>query len=260
MKRVISVSNQKGGVGKTTTAVNLAASLAAAEKRTLLIDLDPQGNASSGLGFHKGTFDKSIYDAFVGRHTLSEVTRTSKIPFLRVVPASTDLIGAEIEFVGTQDRERILKKLLPPVLGDYDVVLIDCPPSLGLLTLNSLTACDAVLIPLQCEYYALEGLSALMHTLELVQANLNPDLSVLGIVLTMFDGRNNLCKQVAQDVCQHFKEKVFDTVIPRNVRLSESPSHGLPVLLYDAQSTGAKSYLQLAREFMRRLEINEKKT
>jgi chromosome partitioning protein len=252
LARIISIANQKGGVGKTTTAVNLAASLAAAEWKTLLIDIDPQGNASSGVGVFKDLVKMNIYDVFVDNASLSEVVYKTSLPYLFLVPANQDLIGFEVEFVAREGRETILKQILMKFEEDFDFIIIDCPPSLGLLTLNSLTACDCVLIPLQCEYYALEGLSALLHTIKLVRENLNPKLEIEGIVLTMYDGRNNLSRQVVEDVTQHFRDLMYDAIIPRNVRLSESPSHGKPILLYDAHSTGAKSYLQLTKEFLNR--------
>jgi chromosome partitioning protein len=246
---IVAVANQKGGVGKTTTAVNLAASLAAAEKRTLLIDADPQGNASVGVGIRPRTVERSLYDALIGKMSLGEATYQTEVPMLDVVPATQDLAGAEIEFVDLADRVvRLRDALAARAAGSvpYDYVVIDCPPSLGLLTLNALVAAHRVIVPLQCEYYALEGLTHLMATIDRVKATFNPSLSVLGIVLTMFDPRNNLSHEVAGEVRKHFF--VFDAVIPRNVRLSEAPSHGKPALLYDAQSKGAQGYLSLARE------------
>ncbi len=248
--RVICVVNQKGGVGKTTTAVNLAASVAAAERRTLLIDMDPQGNASSGVGVRPRTVEKSVYDALIGRLPLAEVIRPTDIESLDVAPSTQDLVAAELELVDDADRAFKLKKVLQPVLAErgYEYVFIDCPPSLGLLTVNALTAASCVLVPLQCEYYALEGLTHLMATIDRVKGSTNPALEVEGIVLTMFDPRNNLAHQVADEVRRHFR--VFDAVIPRNVRLSEAPSHGKPALLYDAQSKGAQGYLALAKELI----------
>ncbi len=253
MTRILSISNQKGGVGKTTTAVNLAASLASAERRTLLIDLDPQGNAGSGLGVIRDQVELSIYDALVGNRTLDEVIRPTEFAYLDLAAASRDLVGAEIELVSTERREYRLRSALKGA-SDYDYVIIDCPPSLGLLTLNALTACTSVLIPLQCEYYAMEGLSALMSTIDLVREGLNPSLSLEGIVLTMFDRRTTLAAQVVREVRGYFGEQVFESIIPRNVRLSECPSFGKPIILYDIESAGAQGYLSLARELMGRHE------
>ncbi len=246
---IIAIANQKGGVGKTTTAVNLAASLGAAEKRVLVVDVDPQGNATSGFGTDRESLKLSVYDLFQNRD-LQEVLIPTGVTHVDLVPSSISLAGAEVELVGVEQREFVLKEALSGYEEDYDYLLIDCPPSLGLLTLNALTAAEGVLIPLQCEYYALEGLSHLVKTIELVRQNLNPDLSLLGILLTMFDVRNNLSSQVVEEARRHFGDQVFETVIPRNVRLGESPSHGVPVLLYDIQSKGAQSYLQLAKELI----------
>jgi len=248
--RVTCVVNQKGGVGKTTTAVNLAASVAAAEKRTLLIDMDPQGNASSGCGIRPGTCERTIYDVLIGQVTLAEVLVETAVPRLFVAPATQDLVAVEIELVDDAARALRLKQALGEVLSQFDHVFIDCPPSLGLLTVNALACADAVLVPLQCEYYALEGLTHLMATIDRIKIGINASLEVDGVVLTMFDPRNNLAHQVAEEVKRHFF--VFESVIPRNVRLSEAPSHGKPALLYDAQSKGAQGYLSLARELLSR--------
>ncbi|MEW5743632.1 MAG: AAA family ATPase [Myxococcota bacterium] len=252
MGRILCISNQKGGVGKTTTAINLAASLAAAERRTLLIDLDPQGNAGSGLGIDRSALTGSVYDALIDGRPLKELTCPTELRFLDVVPATADLTGAEVELVGLDRREHRLKDAVRPLARDYDFVLIDCPPSLGLLTVNALTAADAVLIPLQTEYYAMEGLAQLMATIELVQRSLNPRLEVEGILLTMFDSRANISHQVAGEVKRVFPRLVFDAVVPRNVRLAESPSFGKPVLLYDIKSKGCEAYLALGRELLKR--------
>jgi chromosome partitioning protein len=248
MGRVVAIVNQKGGVGKTTTAVNLSAALALAGHSVLLIDADAQCSATSGYGIRLATDEPSTYDVILGHAGVAEAARTTMLPTLRVLGASRDLVGAEIELVPAERRERRLREALAAVRDEYEFVLIDCPPSLGLVTLNALTACDSLLIPLQCEYYALEGLTALLETVGLVRDSLNPELAIEGLLLTMYDGRNTLCRQVAEDVKSHFRDKVFRTVIPRNVRLSESPSHGLPALLYDPASRGALAYGELARE------------
>jgi chromosome partitioning protein len=253
MALVLAIVNQKGGVGKTTTAVNLAASLAAQEKRVLLVDLDPQGNATSGLGIARDQGERpTIYHALLGETDARAAVLPTEVPNLFVLPAGTDLVGAELELVSVDGRENRLRSALEPLRAGHDFILIDCPPSLGLLTINALVAADRVLVPLQCEYYALEGLGSLLRTIDLVRANLNRDLLLEGVVLTMFDARNNLARQVMKDVQGNLPGQVYETIIPRNVRLSEAPSHGRPVLLYDIESKGSQSYLQLATEFIKR--------
>ena len=250
---VLAIVNQKGGVGKTTTAVNLGASLAASEKSVLVVDLDPQGNASSGLGLERGDGERaSVYHALLGERPARSAVLASVLPGLSVLPSDPDLVGAELELVSAEGREGRLRGALQQLRAEHDYVLIDCAPSLGLLTINALVAADRVLVPLQCEYYALEGLGSLLRTIELVRASLNRDLELDGVVLTMYDARNNLARQVMTDVQTNLPGKVYDTVIPRNVRLSEAPSHGKPALLYDIESKGAQSYLQLAAEMMAR--------
>lgn len=256
MARVICIANQKGGVGKTTTAINLSASIAVAEKKVLLIDIDPQGNSTSGMGFNKEEPRETIYHALLRGSGLKEMIQKTELSHLDMVTSNTDLIGAEVELIQVKDREKKLDRLIKEVETEYDYILIDCPPSLGLLTINSLTAAHSVIIPLQCEYYAMEGLGQLLKTIRLIKRALNPRLEIEGILLTMFDGRNNLSHQVVHEVKNHFKDKVFETIIPRNIRLSEAPSHGKPVLLYDINSKGAESYLSLAREIMVNGKIN----
>src|SRR5262245_3976672 len=252
MGRIIAVVNQKGGVGKTTTAVNLAASLANAGRQVLLVDFDPQGNASSGVGYPRDKVELSIYDALLGDVAVDDVIRPTEVRSLFLIPATTELAGAEIELVGTDRREGRLWSLLQPIADRYDVVLIDCPPSLGILTVNALVAAEGVIVPMQCEYYALEGLSALLGTIERVRKGLNPRLAVDGILFCMHDTRPNLTRQVSDEVKAHLGNLVFDTVIPRTVRLSEAPSYGKPILLYDKESRGSQSYLALAEEFLAR--------
>ena len=253
MARVIAIANQKGGVGKTTTAINLGASLAVSEQRTLIVDIDPQANASSGLGVRPGEDRLTIYDVLIGGHTAADaIVRGLQFPFLDLIPSDRDLVGAEIELIETADRERVLRRALDTLRDGYDYVLVDCPPSLGLLTLNTLVAADSVLIPIQCEFYALEGLSQLLNTVRLVQKGLNPGLEVEGVLLTMYDRRLNLSRQVADEAREYFGDKVYKSTIPRNVTLAESPSFGKPIVQYDALSSGAQGYLGLAREVMAR--------
>lgn len=254
MSRVIAIANQKGGVGKTTTAVNLSACLAELGKRVLLIDIDPQGNATSGIGVDRKRLKASVYDVLLDEMPLLEAVVETRVRGLHILPATIDLAGAEIELVPRISRESRLKAALDPVRDQFDFVLMDCPPSLGLLTINALTAADSILIPIQCEYYALEGLTQLMDTFRLVREALNPSLEVEGVVLTMFDGRTNLSIQVVEDVKRYFKGQVYRSIITRNVRLSEAPSHGLPITMYDARSKGAEAYMELAREVIERVE------
>jgi len=252
MARIVAVANQKGGVGKTTTAINLAASIASRGYRVLLVDFDPQGNASSGVGYPRDKVELTIYDALVGEVSLEDVIRPTDITTLFVAPATTDLVGAEIELISADRRERFLADALAPVVDQYDYLIIDCPPSLGLLTLNALVAAHGVVVPMQAEYFALEGLSALTATIEKVKAAYNPELTIDGVLFTMFDGRMNLANQVRAEVAKFFGDKVLDTAIPRNVRLSEAPSHGKPVMIYDLRCPGTKSYLAVADEFLDR--------
>jgi chromosome partitioning protein len=251
MSRVIAIANQKGGVGKTTTAINLGAGLAVAERRTLIVDMDPQGNATSGMGLDRAQLHGSVYDVLVDGQGIDSV-RVQRVhfPFLDVLPSSQDLVGSEVELVERSQRELLLRLALERVRGEYDYILLDCPPSLGLLTLNTLAAADTVLIPIQCEFYALEGLSQLLNTVRLVQQNLNPKLQIEGVLLTMYDQRLNLSRQVADEAKEYFGSRVFRSVIPRNVRLAEAPSFGKPIVLYDVLSAGAQSYLALANEII----------
>jgi chromosome partitioning protein len=253
--RIITVANQKGGVGKTTTAINLATALAAIGERVLIVDLDPQGNASTGLGIERAEREISSYDLLIGEATIAQSAVMTAVPGLSVVPSTLDLLGVEMEISSAPDRALRLRKAIQSAeggSGSFDYILIDCPPSLNLLTLNSMAAADSVLVPLQCEFFALEGLSQLLHTVDQVRANLNPRLTIQGIVMTMFDGRNNLANQVVQDVRSHMGDKVYETVIPRNVRVSEAPSYGKPAILYDLKCSGSQAYLQLASEMIRR--------
>ncbi|WP_374439999.1 ParA family protein [Stella sp.] len=254
IRRVVAVANQKGGVGKTTTVINLATALAAAGHRVLVIDFDPQGNASTGLGVEPADRQPSIYDVLTGEETLDGATMATQVPNLTLVPATRDLVGAEVELLEGERRDQRLRDALFDGAAEAEFVLIDCPPSLGMLTVNALVAADEVLVPLQCEFLALEGLSHLLHTVDRIRRSRNPDLRIRGVVLTMFDRRNNLSEVVAEDVRANLGDTVFETVIPRNVRISEAPSHGLPVMLYDWRSAGAQAYIQLARELLERYE------
>ena len=252
MGAIIGIANQKGGVGKTTTAINLASSLAIAEKKTLLIDIDPQGNSTSGVGIDKNKVDISTYDVLLGDASIEECIRDTEIGYLQILPSNINLVGAEVELVGITNREYLLKNSVFPIRDDYEFIIIDCPPSLGLLTINTLTAADSLIIPIQCEYYALEGLGQLLNTIRLVQRQLNPGLEIHGVLLTMYDSRLNLSKQVAEETRKFFADKVFDTVIRRNVRLSEAPSFGRPIMLYDILCTGSANYMNLAKEVLAR--------
>lgn len=250
MRKVVTIVNQKGGVGKTTTAINLAASLALAEKDILIIDTDPQGNSTSGLGISRDDLDKSLYDVYAGRCEINDALKKTSMEHLNILPSTIDLLGVEVELVGKEGRESVLHNAINSIGEIYRYIFIDCPPSLGLLTLNALVAADSVIIPVQCEYYALEGLGLLTKTLRLVRNSFNPNLEIEGIVLTMFDSRNNLSQEVAAEIRKYFGDKVYNTVIPRNVTLGEAPSYGKPALLYDIRSKGAQSYLSLAKEIL----------
>ena len=248
MGRIIAIANQKGGVGKTTTAINVAASLATLEHKTLIIDVDPQANATSGVGLDPQEVQSSIYECMVNEVEPASIVQKTALPYLDIIPSHINLVGAEVEMINFQKREERMREALRPVKKDYDYIIIDCAPSLGLITINALTASDSLLVPVQCEYFALEGLGKLLNTTKIIQSRLNPDLEIEGILLTMYDSRLRLSNQIVEEVRTHFQQMVFDTIIPRNIKLSEAPSFGMPVVLYDAESKGAISYLNLARE------------
>ena len=256
MSRIIAIANQKGGVGKTTTAINLSSCLAEAGKKVLTIDLDPQGNMTSGLGVDKNELENTVYELMLDECSIKESMADTVVEGMKIIPSNVNLAGAEIDLIGIEDREYILKKALAEVREEYDFVILDCPPSLSMLTVNAMTAADTVLVPIQCEYYALEGLSQLMHTISLVQNRLNPDLEMEGVVFTMYDARTNLSLQVVENVKENLKQTVYKTIIPRNVRLAEAPSHGLPINYYDSKSAGAESYRLLAQEVIHRGDDN----
>ena len=250
MGRIIAIANQKGGVGKTTTAINVAASLATLEHKTLIIDVDPQANATSGVGLDPQEVKSSIYECMVNEVEPASIVQKTALPYLDIIPSHINLVGAEVEMINFQKREERMREALRPIKEEYDYIIIDCAPSLGLITINALTASDSLLIPVQCEYFALEGLGKLLNTTKIIQSRLNPDLEIEGILLTMYDSRLRLSNQIVEEVRTHFQQMVFDTIIPRNIKLSEAPSFGLPVVLYDAESKGAISYLNLAREII----------
>lgn len=252
MGRIIVVANQKGGVGKTTTAINLSASIAELGKKVLVVDMDPQGNTTSGFGIEKDELENTVYELLIGENSLQECIRSDVFPNLSVIGSNINLAGAEIELLGIDEREFLLKRALDKIKEEYDFILIDCPPSLNMLTINSMCAGDTVIVPIQCEYYALEGLSQLIHTIDLVKERLNPDLEIEGVVFTMYDARTNLSLQVVENVKANLNQNIYESIIPRNVRLAEAPSHGLPVTKYDAKSSGAEAYRQLAEEVIHR--------
>lgn len=252
MGRIIGIANQKGGVGKTTTAINLAASFAVLEYKTLLVDADPQANSTTGVGFDLHNITQSLYDCMVNETKIKDVILKSDIQYLDVVPSHIDLVGAEIEMINHPQRETVMKGILAPIKDDYDIIIIDCSPSLGLITVNALTASDSVIVPVQCEFFALEGLGKLLNTIKIVQNRLNPELAIEGILMTMYDGRLRLCNQVVSEVRRHFEELVFESIVHRNTRLSEAPSFGKPVILYDAESKGTLNYLNLAKEILQK--------
>ena len=255
MGRIIAIANQKGGVGKTTTSINLSASIAESGKKVLVIDIDPQGNTTSGLGVDKNELDNTIYELILGECSIHECVLKNVIKGVSLLPSNVNLAAAEIELIGVDRKEFILKKEVDWIKDQYDYILIDCPPSLSMLTVNAMTTANTVLVPIQCEYYALEGLSQLIHTVNLVKERLNPDLAMEGVVFTMYDSRTNLSSQVVENVKEHFKQKVFDTVIPRNIRLAEAPSYGMPISLYDPKSAGAEAYRSLAKEILKRKDV-----
>ena len=257
MGKIIALANQKGGVGKTTTTINLAASLATLEKTVLVIDADPQANASSGLGVDIHDLESSLYESLIGESDIREAIYTTDIEGLDIIPSHIDLVGAEIEMLNIDNREKVVSRLLAPLREEYDYILIDCSPSLGLITVNALTAADSVIIPVQCEYFALEGIGKLLNTIKIIKSKLNPRLEIEGFLLTMYDSRLRLANQIYDEVKRHFQELVFKTVIQRNVKLSESPSHGIPVILYDAESTGSKNHLALAKEIIQKNEVKK---